>query len=434
MTIFRSSTAAGAFLVLLCLATNARSNDWIAEGDDNLWSNPENWSQGVAPLNATSDPAFGWDDAEGPFYPLTPDVSDDGPVFNNDAKLVADDATVLIDSSVAATAYGVRIGFEGASNTLEITGGTLQVGGVPANGGDVVGWHLDVGRGIDRSGNPDSLATLMMSGGDVETNGFLIPESFVDESLSDPYETIGVDGEVLMSGGTVTARWMNVGQFTGNGNVELSGDAVINLWPSVGSNRNNGGHFEMKRNWFIDGQPVATVSDAHLDIRDDAVINIFGTRNEFTMTPDEGEIERMQQYVSDEWLTANNGTAEPIFTLQECPDDGTYDEICLSGMMITITAPPVESMCSPDSQGDLDGNGRVEFADFLALSANFGNEVGSHAEGDIDCSGSVDFADFLVLSANFGTSVGAATSVPEPSGMALFACVGFAGYLRRRCR
>ena len=89
--------------------------------------------------------------------------------------------------------------------------------------------------------------------------------------------------------------------------------------------------------------------------------------------------------------------------------------------------------CDPNSQGDLDGNGIVEFADFLILSGNFGNPASSHTEGDIDCNGTVDFADFLALSGNFGQSVGGAESVPEPGGLALFGLSGMVlGCLRRR--
>jgi len=93
------------------------------------------------------------------------------------------------------------------------------------------------------------------------------------------------------------------------------------------------------------------------------------------------------------------------------------------------------SACNPNTQGDLDGNGAVEFADFLAMSANFGNAVGSHTEGDIDCNGTVEFADFLVLSNNFGSVVGAETSnVPEPTGLALLSIAGLLGGLLRRRR
>ena len=62
--------------------------------------------------------------------------------------------------------------------------------------------------------------------------------------------------------------------------------------------------------------------------------------------------------------------------------------------------------------GDLDLSGDVSFADFLTLSANFGNE-GNYAQGDVDCSGGIGFADFLVLSQNFGQSQ-SAIPTPEP--------------------
>ena len=86
-----------------------------------------------------------------------------------------------------------------------------------------------------------------------------------------------------------------------------------------------------------------------------------------------------------------------------------------------------------NSQGDIDGNGTVEFADFLVLSANFGT-AGGAAQGDIDCDGQIAFSDFLALSANFGTQVGQAQSVPEPSGMLMFAFAVLALNARRRQR
>lgn len=64
--------------------------------------------------------------------------------------------------------------------------------------------------------------------------------------------------------------------------------------------------------------------------------------------------------------------------------------------------------------GDLDRSNDVGFADFLVLSANFGQEDVGYEGGDIDCDGFVGFADFLVLSSNFGRTVEAAASVPEP--------------------
>ena len=89
--------------------------------------------------------------------------------------------------------------------------------------------------------------------------------------------------------------------------------------------------------------------------------------------------------------------------------------------------------CDETTQGDLDGNGQVEFADFLILSGNFGSSFDppDSSKGDIDCSGTVDFADFLELSGNFGNSVGQAAAVPEPS-CGLLLGIGLLGFLTRR--
>ena len=90
--------------------------------------------------------------------------------------------------------------------------------------------------------------------------------------------------------------------------------------------------------------------------------------------------------------------------------------------------------CNANTMGDIDGSGDVAFADFLILSANFGQQVSDHTGGDIDCSGDVAFADFLILSANFGQTVGAAASVPEPTAFSMLGCTGllFAGLRKRR--
>lgn len=54
--------------------------------------------------------------------------------------------------------------------------------------------------------------------------------------------------------------------------------------------------------------------------------------------------------------------------------------------------------------GDANGDGRVNFADFVALSTNFGRNGGLTLEqGDFDGNGKVNFSDFIILAANFGT-------------------------------
>lgn len=75
----------------------------------------------------------------------------------------------------------------------------------------------------------------------------------------------------------------------------------------------------------------------------------------------------------------------------------------------------------PVLPGDLDGNGMVDFTDFLTLSQNFGLETTNTFDGDIDQNGIVDFEDFVTLSGNFGQSIGpppnAIAMVPEPKSM-----------------
>lgn len=68
--------------------------------------------------------------------------------------------------------------------------------------------------------------------------------------------------------------------------------------------------------------------------------------------------------------------------------------------------------------GDTNLDGTVDFPDFLALSAGFG-QSGGWGQGDFNGDGQIEFPDFLALSANFGQSATATAPVPEPSSMFL---------------
>ena len=84
--------------------------------------------------------------------------------------------------------------------------------------------------------------------------------------------------------------------------------------------------------------------------------------------------------------------------------------------------------------GDLDGNQSVDFADFLVLSANFGDPTKtSYADGDIDLDGGPGFPDFLLLSGNFGSAAGDVAAVPEPIGIGLLV-IGLFGFAAWRPR
>ena len=83
--------------------------------------------------------------------------------------------------------------------------------------------------------------------------------------------------------------------------------------------------------------------------------------------------------------------------------------------------------------GDADFNGRVEFADFLTLSGNFGLDGAFWSDGDFSADGRVAFADFLILSGNFGQGEAATASVPEPHSQGLL-MLGAFGLLLLRTR
>lgn len=82
--------------------------------------------------------------------------------------------------------------------------------------------------------------------------------------------------------------------------------------------------------------------------------------------------------------------------------------------------------------GDTDLDGFVDMADFLTLSAHFGEE-GGWESGDFNSSGRVDFRDFLYLSSNFG-AITIPVAVPEPAQDLFLLFVAIACWHLRRQR
>ena len=61
-------------------------------------------------------------------------------------------------------------------------------------------------------------------------------------------------------------------------------------------------------------------------------------------------------------------------------------------------------MLAASLDGDINGNGTVDFDDFLALTRAYDSDCSGCAE-DLDASGSVGFPDFLIIASNYGTSL-----------------------------
>ena len=90
------------------------------------------------------------------------------------------------------------------------------------------------------------------------------------------------------------------------------------------------------------------------------------------------------------------------FFYPDLDGNGSPDNAATASNSVPIN---IEAARSGRSIGDLDGNGEINFDDFLILSGSFGTEVEPSTSGDVDGNGKVEFTDFLVLSRNFGKQV-----------------------------
>ena len=271
---------------------NNAGQDFTDFGDDHLWSNPDNWSSGVVPDDSETFPG----DLEPQWY--------------TDIQMVTDDTIALIDETIDAHTYSLHVGAFGGDNTFEMTGGSLTVGP----------WALNVGRGGNQASHEGSFGHMIMTGGTITTPFVVVPEQFVG-GADDQVQK----GEVMMSGGTITANWMRIGGKIGEGEVKLSGTAAINL----------SGHLEMNP----DGN-----GDAKLDVSDDAVLTILGTPN----------LDTYQSFIDAGWLTANGGTTEAVLNQTETMliisaasllpgdynNDGVLDAADIDQQAAELTKPP----------------------------------------------------------------------------------------------
>ena len=90
-------------------------------------------------------------------------------------------------------------------------------------------------------------------------------------------------------------------------------------------------------------------------------------------------------------------------------------------------------MLSFGSNGDADGDGDVDAADYIALKTNMGQATGAtQAEGDFDGDGDVDWYDLQILQDNYGAGSAASGTIPEPATLGLLAFGALAVIRRRR--
>ncbi len=145
------------------------------------------------------------------------------------------------------------------------------------------------------------------------------------------------------------------------------------------------------------------------------------------------------------WFERGGGAFVEVFAAagfkEELDEDffliGSEGGLQLGGPVLEVTCDTVAAeRAAAGLVGDLNGDGMVDFPDFLVLSGNFNESTSMYEDGDINCSGQVDFPDFLALSGNFGAGSAVAAAVPEPSSLMLlvmaFATVGLVRGQRSR--
>lgn len=381
------------------------ANVWTGAGSDNSWSNTDNWSLGFVPISNTIHPVSGpWDDPSGALYPLTPETEDDGPVGNNDVLFNQNGVHAVIDAATHARTFGINLGYHGTSNSIDIVGGVLD------SGNESAFWGINIGRGWSSNGdpdgteiNPDPVARLTItSGATANVDAFYVPYTRSRPGYNgDPSTEPGMHGELLISGSTVNTYYMSVGQFTSTGLVELSGNSVLNVQYNIDFNSNGAAN-----------EPRISDQLGHLDVSDTSVIRMGLDPFFQGILTDPVQyqsvfLDMYQALVDAGNITANNGTATPILSLET---DGTL-------YWFQIAAP---SVVIP---GDFDGDSDVDGRDFL---------IWQRGESPNSLSAE-DLADWQNNYGVGGLQAITSIAIPEPTTMA-FVLTGLGSLLVTRRR
>lgn len=296
---------------IIGMTTNTYGDaQWTGGGGDDLWTTAANWDTGAVPASATDR-----DNGDG---------SDD-----NVARFPANGTTTLIDSSVNATTFAIALGHEipgtlgpqSASNTLNMTGGTLTQQG---------NFLFNVGRG--RNADPNMLVQFNVSGGVVNSSGITIPEAF-DGSNVLGFTSVGINAEMHVSGNAVVnTDLLRLGARDANSTLTISGNGVVNL------NDNNNG-FANGQLWLesFEFDPTADPIDlsgvtgtSSLDISDNGVLVIEGGVNNIQDDQAASLAVINDVLIPQGWITADGGTGTPNFAFDNgviaiCSDQAVCD-------------------------------------------------------------------------------------------------------------
>ncbi|MCC7085698.1 MAG: hypothetical protein IT427_11910 [Pirellulales bacterium] len=170
-------------------------------------------------------------------------------------------------------------------------------------------------------------------------------------------------------------------------------------------------------------------------------IKVYDAANTLVRASDPADVHR-SLYISDYPLYGGVGYEELIWQTFVPGLVGNFRIAADSFEHSSLQAIRIDSLVSVPTlvDGDFDGNGTVDGADFVAWQTNFPKSGGAVlTQGDANGDGNVDGADFVIWQTNFPFAPSSAAShVPEPTAI-LAALIGvgvltFAARLRGRTR
>ena len=387
------SSLVGSFTVFLLFSHALAQNEWTGEGEDNLWSNPENWSYGEVPAGERVKINGPWADES------------NGPVIQDGIDAVAE---VLISDAGEAS--------------MSMTGGSLEL----------IGWGAWWGDAAN------STASFLMSGGEVLFTG---GPGIMELGWQEPTDPVGSSvGIWEMSGGEIFAQGVDMpGKGNGGiGQIYLMGGTI-----NVGTSRGGlvlyegaliditGGELilegeqiqveEYIENGWIVGYGGA--GEVIVDYGDDftTVVATGGLKGDFNRNGelDSGDIDLL----SAEVKSMTNDTA---FDLN---DDKLVNQVDRTVWVHEL---------KKTWMGDADLSGEFNSGDFVVIfqaGEYEDNEQGNSkwSTGDFNGDTEFDSGDFVAAFQDGGYERGprVAVVVPEPSSVQLF-LLGVAALLARK--
>lgn len=229
-----------------------------------------------------------------------------------------------------------------------------------------------------------------------------------------------VEGEVL-SQGTLDPGGADVGMLTFPGSLDQLANGVLKI--DLGANLQND-MLDVGGAMTLDGSlEISTTDGLEADAGTSLVFSVIHAESDI--------VGAFADY-------SFNGT--PLDReFPSADDDRAFRDHVGDGLFLSVNFPSTDSFKVEYYQalaGDVNGDGLVEFDDFVVVAESFGMAT-DWTTGDFNGDGETSFADYITLAANFGsvaTTSSAAHAVPEPSAllMLLFALTFFSGRRSRK--